>query len=161
MSGLHVNNVPAYVKQFNLFMDEYGLLRCKSRLQKADTNAVKNTPILVPTHCRYAELIVRDSHEKVFHNGIAQTLCPSRMKYWIPRLRELVKKNVRRCVTCKRLEGKYYEPQPAPPLPDFRMSDNPPITNVGLDFIGPLLTRTADENEIQKSYICLFTCTSS
>ena len=83
------------------------------------------------------------------------------MKYWIPRLRELAKKNVRRCVTCKQLEGKFYEPPPAPPLPDFRVSDNPPFTNVGLDFIGPLLTRTADKNEIQKSYICLFTCTSS
>ena len=161
LSGLHVNNVPAYVKQFNLFMDEYGLLRCKSRLQNADTNALENTPILVSTHCRCAELIVRDSHEKVFHNGIDQTLCHIRMKYWIPRLRELVKKNVRRCVICKRLEGKFYEPPPPPPLPDFRVSDNPPFTNVGLDFIGPLLTRTADKDEIQKSYICLFTCTSS
>ena len=149
LSGIQVNNVPAYVKQFNLFMDKYGLLRCKSRLQNADTNAVENTPILVPTHCRYAELIIRDSHEKVFHNGIAQTL------------RELAKKNVRRCVTCKRLEGKFYEPRPAPPLPDFRVPDNPPFTNVGLDFIGPLLTRTADKNEIQKSYICFFTSTSS
>ena len=105
LSGLNVNNVPAYVKQKNLFKDEYGLLRCKSRLQNADTNALENTQILVPAHCRYAELIVRDSHEKVFHNGIAQTLCHIHMKYWIPRLRELVKKNVRRCVTCKRLEG--------------------------------------------------------
>ena len=75
-------------------MDEYGLLRCKSRLQNADTNAVENTPILVPTHCRYTKLIVRDSDEKVFYNGIAQTLCHIRMKYWISRLRELVKKNV-------------------------------------------------------------------
>ena len=54
LSGLNVNNVHAYIKQFNLFIDEYGLLRCKSRLQNADTNAVENTPILVPTHCRYA-----------------------------------------------------------------------------------------------------------
>ena len=83
------------------------------------------------------------------------------MEYWIPKLRELVKKNVRRCVTCKRSEGKFYEPPLAPLLPDFRVSDNPSFTNVGLDFIGPLLTHTADKNEIAKSYICLFTCISS
>ena len=85
--------VPVYVKQFNLFLDEYGLLHCKSRVQNADTNAIDNTPIVVPTHCRYAELIIRDNYEKVFHDGIAETLCPGHMKYWIPRLQELVKKN--------------------------------------------------------------------
>ena len=40
----------------------------------------------------------------------------------LPRLRELIKKYLRRCSICKRLEGKFFEPPPAPPLPDFRVS---------------------------------------
>ena len=62
-----------------------------------------------------------------------------------------MKENVRRCATCEQLQGKFYEPPSVPPLPDFRVSDNPPFTNVGLDFIGPFITRTADKNEIAKS----------
>ena len=37
--------------------------------------------------------------------------------------------------------GKFFEPPPAPPLPDFR--------------------RTFKDNEVVKSYICLFTCCST
>ena len=76
-------------------------------------------------------------------------------------LRELIKKYLRRCSVCKRLEGKFFEPPPASPLPDFRVSENPPFSNVGLGFIGPLLTRTSKDNEVVKSYICLFTCCST
>ena len=66
-----------------------------------------------------------------------------------------------RCSICKRLEGKFFEPPSAPPLPDFRISENPPFSNVGLDFIGPLLTRTSQDNKVVKNYICLFTCCST
>ena len=161
LSGFKVEKIPAYVKQFNLFVDQQGLIRCQSRLQNANANAVESTPILIPTYCSYAELLIKESHEKVFHNGIAQTLCYLRSRYWIPRLRELIKKYLRRCSICKRLEGKFFEPPPAPPLPDFRVSENPPFSNVGLDFIGPLLTRLSKDNEVVKSYICLFTCCST
>ena len=133
----------------------------QKKLDSANANAVESTPILIPTYCRYAESLIKESHEKVFHNGIAQTLCYLRSRYWIPRLRELIKKYLRRCSICKRLEGKFFEPPQAPPLPDFRVSENPPFSNVGLDFIGPLLTRTSKDNEVVKSYICLFTCCST
>ena len=88
-------------------------------------------------------------------------LCYLRSRNWIPRLRELIVKYLRRCSIRKRLEGKFFEPPPAPPLPDFRVSENPPFSNVGLDFIGPLLTHTSKDNEVVKSYICLFTYCST
>ena len=127
----------------------------------ANANAVESTPILIPTYRSYAELLINESHETVLHNGIAQTLCYLRSRYWIPRLRELIKKCLRRRSICKRLEGKFFKPQAAPPLPDFRVSEYLPFSNVGLDFIGPLITRTSKDNEIVKSYMCLFTCCST
>ena len=95
LSGLKIEKIPAYVKQFNLFVNQQGLIRCQSRLQNANANAVESMPILIPTYCSYAELLIKESQEKVFHNGIAQTLCYLRSRYWIPRLRELIKKYLR------------------------------------------------------------------
>jgi hypothetical protein len=39
------------------------------------------------------------------------------------------------------------------------VSDEPPFTNTGLDFAGPLLVRDGEKTE--KSYICLYTCAST
>jgi len=44
------------------------------------------------------------------------------------------------------------------------LSDAPPFTNTGIDFAGPLYTKGDDANgekKQEKSYVCLFTCTST
>ena len=43
-----------------------------------------------------------------------------------------------------------------PQLPRGRVSDDPPFTNSGIDFAGPIYV-TADSGT-RKAYICLFTC---
>ena len=161
MKGKKVGEIPIYVKQFNLIIDTEGLIRCQTRLPKANVNVIESAPLLIPTRSYFARLIIQESHERVFHNGIAQTLCRIRSKYWIPRLRQLVKGILRRCVICKRLEGKTYQSPPVPPLPNFRVSDSPPFSDAGLDFIGPLFIRTDDNTGTIKAYICLFTCCST
>ncbi|XP_074608745.1 uncharacterized protein LOC141863176 [Acropora palmata] len=44
-----------------------------------------------------------------------------------------------------------------PPLPSSRVSDDPPFSNTGIDFAGPLYT----SDNGSKIYICLFTCAST
>ena len=63
---------------------------------------------------------------------------------------------IKKCVTCKRLEGKTFSSTKFPPLPLRRVSEEPPFTNTGLDFSGPLLIRDGERTE--KSYVCLYTC---
>ena len=55
---------------------------------------------------------------------------------------------------------------PPPHLPPCRVADDPPFTNVGLDFAGPLLVRPDKETQssiesLLKVYVLLFTCAST
>ena len=44
----------------------------------------------------------------------------------------------RKCVICKKQEGKIYSEQQTAGLPDFRVREAPAISKVGVDFAGPL-----------------------
>ena len=63
---------------------------------------------------------------------------------------------------CRKAEGLPYNYGQVPDLPSCRVSDDPPFTNVGLDFAGPLYVQDK-ENELDensnKVYV-LFTCAS-
>lgn len=122
-------------------------------------------PVLLPNKHRFTELLIMEKHRLVHHNGIQETLSAIREHYWIIRGREVVKKVIRRCVLCRKYEGKPYATPPVPPLPLERVSNTPPFNNTGLDFAGPLYVMdkpvgTTDSQTI-KAYVCLFTCAST
>ena len=66
---------------------------------------------------------------------------------------------VNKCVLCRKFEGKPFAAQREPQLPSGRVSDDPPFTNSGIDFAGPLYVTSP--TSVRKSYIVLFTCQSS
>ena len=70
---------------------------------------------------------------------------------WNPKGRQLVKKTLHQCVICKKLEGLPYKA--------YKRADVPAFTHVGVDFAGPLFTKTT--RGTAKTYICLFTCATS
>ena len=76
-------------------------------------------------------------HHIVKHSGICDTLTSIREHFLIIRGREAVKKIVGNFV-CRKAEGLPYGGTPPLDLPISRVSDDPPFTNVGLDFAGPL-----------------------
>ena len=149
LSGLKVEKIPAYVKQFNLFVDQQGLIHCQNRLQNANANALKSTPIL-----KYLRIVATPNYlskratKRFFIMGSHKLCTTFDQDIGYPDFANLSRNILRRCSICKRLEGKFFEPPPAPPLPDFRVSENLPFSNVGLDFIGPLLTCTSKDNEV-------------
>ena len=98
------------------------------------------------------------AHERVFHNGIKETLTEVRSKFWILKGRSLVRKLIYRCPVCRRFEGPRYSVPPPPPLPEFRVSEQPPFTFTGVDFAGPLYIRYPGKPECSKVWLCLFTC---
>ena len=65
-----------------------------------------------------------------------------RQRFWILRGRESVKRVLRDCTTCKRLQGKPFKPATATELPEFRVDQGSPFVNTGLD-------------------VCLYTCPAS
>ena len=86
-----------------------------------------------------------------------------RERFWILRGRQAVKRVLRRCVICKKLEGLSYPAHISPDLPRIRVSDDPPFTHVGIDFAGPLYIRASSDSESdnEKCYVCLFTCATT
>ena len=92
----------------------------------------------MPPKHPFVEMIVQDCHQIVHHDGIRETLNCTHGNYWILRGQETVKKIVRKCVICRKFEGKPFAAPKDPPLPTSRVSDEPLFTSTGMDFAGPL-----------------------
>ena len=95
------------------------------------------------------------------HNGVRETLTQLRQKYWVPRGRQFVRSLLRKCVTCRMIDGPPYRTVSSPPLPPSRVAESQAFNTTGVDFAGPLYVKSSsgDKNPT-KVYISLFTCAS-
>ena len=144
--------------QFGLFLDDKGLWRCGSRLQNASIPFTAKHPVLLPRKHHFTALVVCDAHQRVSHNGVKETLTEVRQRYWVVRGRSLIRAIIHRCTTCKKHEGAPFDSPPPPPLPEFRIKEDPAFTYTGVDFAGPLFVRSVSSSSSSKVWICLFTC---
>ena len=149
---------PQWKMQFDLFVVEDKLWRCKGRLQHANLPWSTIHPILLDEEHHLTTLIIRQAHEKVMHCGTKATLTELRSRFWIIRGRSVVRRTLRRCVVCRRHEGLPFQLPPPPPLPPLRVEEVPPFTHTGIDFAGPLYIRHDLTGGEKKVWVCLFTC---
>ena len=75
-------------------------------------------------------------HERVKHSGIKDTINHIRSIYWIPKLRQLVRSIIRKCILCRRFEPKPYPNPPSAQLPEFRSQQSLPFQTTGVDYLG-------------------------
>ena len=148
----------SWKKQFGLFLDPAGVWRCGRRLLNADVSYTTKHPALLHKDHHLTKLLILRAHERVLHNGVRETLTELRSKYWLVKGRSYTKKILRQCVLCRRIEGKPYSAPLPPPLPEFRVTREPPFTSTGIDFAGPLYVRTSNPKKSRKVWICLYTC---
>ncbi|XP_028415551.1 uncharacterized protein LOC114538623 [Dendronephthya gigantea] len=68
-----------------------------------------------------------------------------------------------KCVICRRLEGPPYGNPEAPPLPEFRLSNELAFSKIGVDYAGPMYVKDmySQSKDMHKVYISLYTCASS
>ena len=111
--------VVSSIRNLNLFLDADGVIRCRGRISSV-TLPDCNNPILIPSDHNFETLIIRNAHEKVFHGGVAATLAKIREQFWILKGRQKVKKCLRHCVICKKIQGLPFAIPPPAELPDFR-----------------------------------------
>ncbi len=115
-------NHSAIASKLELETDEKGVLRCKGWL--------------IPGNNRLSSLVVRDAHERTLHGGLGLTMAKIRRKWWIEKLRSLVKTVIHKCNTCIRYRAK---PLPSPAqAQEFRRTGCRAFETVGLDFAGPI-----------------------
>ena len=143
-------------KQLGLFKDEKGIIHCRGRLGNSQASYDTKFPALL-------SWIIRYCHERVIHKGLKETLTEVRSKYWIPKGRQTVKKELFGCNRCRRFQGQSYPVPESPDLPEFRVRDVHAFSCVGVDFAGPLFvnSKAKDDTEMTKVYIALFTCATS
>ena len=104
------------VRQFGLFLDGDQLMRCKGRIKHANLESDSKHLILLPSKHPFVDLIIRDTHTRVKHSGIRNTLTTIRKRFWVLRGRQAVKRILKRCVICRRAEGVPFSTPPSPDL---------------------------------------------
>ena len=150
-------------KSLGLFYDENKILCCRGRISDANLPYVTKFPAILPKHHHLTSLIICQSHERVMHNGVKETLCSLRKKYWIARGHQVVKREIHMCNACRKLERKPYASPDHASLPDFHVIDDYRFSYTGVDFAGPIYMKTSvrKETEMTKSYIALYACAST
>ena len=171
MKYLHGNqrsSPPELISQFGLFLDQKAIIRCKGRINESSLPEMTKNPVLLPSKHYFSNLVIRDTHERIKHSGLRDTLSTIRERFWILKGREAVKRCIRQCVVCRKVDGKTYSPACIPDLTSYRVSEDPPFSHTGLDFAGPLCIKPTHEKQDQtanseatKVYILLMTCAST
>ena len=85
-----------------IFIDEEGIYICGGRLHKASLILECKHSAIIPKDHYITELIIKDRHNKVYHNGIKTILTQLSSQYSIKRGQKAVKKIIGPCITCER-----------------------------------------------------------
>jgi hypothetical protein len=150
---------PKMAESLGIEADDKGYLRCRGRLGRGKMPFDTKHPLILPTNHWVTELIIRECHENVYHDGVKETLAELRSMYWITKGRQKVKSVLRKCHLCKLLEGLSYPAPVTSDLPEFRLHGGKAFRAVGVDFCGPVYVK--EGKEVKKAYIVLFTCATS
>ncbi len=136
--------------QLNLQPNQSGLLECRGRVQG-------HYPIYLPETEIYTEKFVQQAHKETLHGGVGLTMAKVREKHWVPRLRRLAKRLIKKCPSCKRFQAVALASPPPGLLPKDRTVGNTPFQVVGVDYAGPLKIQVKQKRE-GKAYVILYAC---
>ncbi|KAK6030038.1 hypothetical protein OSTOST_03840 [Ostertagia ostertagi] len=110
----------AKLNSLQLYTNENGITRCRGRIQAKHLAKETQEPILLPENHNFTRLLVSDIHRRCGHQGVNGTLANIRLNYWIPIGRQIVKKYLKSCLSCKRWYSKPFLYSNSPPLPQSR-----------------------------------------
>ena len=139
---------------FRLVKDKQtNILKSKGRIPKC-------TPTYLEDGLLVQKLIQHPHETRVNHMGVANTMAAIRKNLWIPRLRSLVKKQIRECNVCKVFATSPYGAKATAPFPEFRTEASRPFQHTGVEFTG-VLRYKINKKEEGKAYLLLFMCATS
>ena len=79
----------------------------------------------------------------------------------MPKVIPTIKKILKHCVVCKRVEGRRFGYHGPPPLPAVSVQFSQPFEHVSIGYSGPITITRTEDGKPHKYYIVLFTRTSS
>lgn len=146
----------------NPFIDNDGILRVGGRLHYSNLKYNSKHPILIPHDSHLTNLLINEAHKITLHGGPLMTLTYLRNKYWILGGMGAVKKQIRKCVVCRKFSAQKHAQQMAS-LPENRVTPSRPFTHTGVDFTGYVDIKASKGRGIRvtKGYIAVFVCFST
>lgn len=148
------------LKNLSVFLDNDDILRVGGRLTNAKINYDAKHQMLVPKNSNLAEIVIREAHEKCCHGGPKLTEAILRQKFWIIGSTSTIKKQLRKCVDCKKQNPRTLYQQMAD-LPAARVTETKkPFEKCMVDFTGAVMVKTSTlrASKVVKAYIAIFVC---
>lgn len=132
------------------------ILRVGGRLSRSSMPEESKHPAILAKDHPVSHLILRSIHSDVGHSGRNHMLSKLREKYWIPKAQTAIRKILSQCTVCKCQRGTTGKQFMADLPRDRLLPDEPPFTNVGIDYFGPFEIKRG--RTLIKRYGVIFTC---
>ena len=132
-------------QRLNLKLSQEDLYMCYGRIQR-------EYPTFVPRESKLVEKLVEEAHIQTIHGGVTLTMAKVRSKYWVPTLRQLVRRVLRQCCGFKKFHAKSYPVTQKGLLPADRTNLDLPFKIIGTDYAGPFLCKSKRKEK------CIFNC---
>ena len=162
------SNLKQFQIKLGVYLDTDSIYKCKGRLINSSLLEHSKAPIFLPKESYSSNPIILKEHQNLKLSGIKDTINQVRRSiYWIPKLRQLVRSILRKCILSRRFESKPYPNPPSAQLPEFRCQRSLPFQTTGVDYLGPLLVKptynSAESNNefLAKVHIALYTCATT
>ena len=97
-----IKDIPPLLSRLNIFLDENGLLRIKSKFERWKDDPNFAFPVLLPNNSPLTKLIIQYTHVLLAHAGCYNVLTHLRKKFYVLKPYSMVKSVLNSCVTCKR-----------------------------------------------------------
>ena len=138
---------------------EHGLLWVFGRISESPSTFDSKHQMILPQNHHVTTLIIRFFHQQLGHCGQEQLLSRLREEFWIIKGRATIKRVIGKCIPCRKRYSVRMTQEMAE-LPKVRLTPfEPPFTNTGIDFFGPLLIKHGRGSA--KRYGCIFVCMAS
>ena len=142
--------VEAVKELLNLQLNDTGVLECRGRI-------AGQYPIFLPVNSEFTRKVVEQAHLTTLHGGVASTMARVRERYWVPKLRRMVKKARSDCFGCVKFRSQAYQKPPPGNLPATRTEGSAPFQVLGVDFAGPIRYQSKTRAQ-KKAYLVLYGC---
>ncbi|XP_058445830.1 uncharacterized protein LOC131426993 [Malaya genurostris] len=136
------------------------VLRVGGRLRNAAIPYEHRHQAILPETHPLTTTLIRHLHRVNMHLGQRGLLGVVRQQYWPLKAKNVIRKELHRCVPCFRMRPKK-STQLMGDLPDYRVKPSPVFAHTGLDFAGPFNLRSSAVTRhptTTKGYVCLFVC---
>ena len=128
------------LSRFEVSLDSDRLLRVSGRVRQLETSSIPKSLIPLSLSFTLTQLFISYFHIMCSHSGVSTLLSVIADKYYVPRLRNYLKKLSRECAVCRKA---YARPLTLRMgfLPAVRKTPAPLFANTGMDFARPFHIR--------------------